>query len=263
MQLRCAQREVLNLRVCRGQCDTSVASSPSRPSRSREARWWASSSCWQRTFVASLNQIEGSSFISASQQASSTNPPNIDPIRSTHWSSTILSVRASWPRRTVEGLVEMWGERSTSRAHRLKIQPTSRGRLAPWGNSSTVTSFSNKKRRSHPLEAENTPSVTDPGQHRELISQMDFTTPCGLQRDWHLLAQCNKSCWQIKYWLWHTQHASGFMVPTYPHLCLSELFVSFFSVLLFWISICVSFLLIVSNQSVLFYVLCLLISLSV
>lgn len=158
-----------------------MASSPSSPSRSREARWWASSSCWQSTLAASAHQTDSSSFMSPlliSQSMSS--------IHQASWSircrSTRLSVRASWPRNTVEGLVEMWGERSSNRARRLNMQPTSRGRPALWGNSSTVTSFSSKNRRSHPLEAESRPSVTEPGQHQELIPQIDFKTCFDLHR---------------------------------------------------------------------------------
>ncbi|AWP12422.1 Hypothetical protein SMAX5B_019056 [Scophthalmus maximus] len=54
---------------------------------------------------------------------------------------------------------------------------------APWGNSSTVTSFSSRNRRSHLLEADGAPSVTEPGQQQEPISQTDFSSRCDLRRD--------------------------------------------------------------------------------
>lgn len=187
-QLSCAQREVLNLRVCWGQRDTSMASSPSRPNSSREASWCASSSRWQSTFADSLHQTNFPSFIkltSAFQPASSIHLPRVAPSQIAQCSSTRLSEWASWLRRTVEGLVEMWGERRSNRARRLNTQPRSRGRPTPWGNSSTVTSFSSKNLRSHPLEAGCTPFVTEPGRQRQLISQIDFKSWCDLQRVQH------------------------------------------------------------------------------
>ncbi|KAI3351267.1 hypothetical protein L3Q82_005817 [Scortum barcoo] len=57
------------------------------------------------------------------------------------------------------------------------MQLTSRGRLALCGNSSTVTSFSSKNQRSHPLEAES----LELSQHRLLIPQTDFKTWFDLQ----------------------------------------------------------------------------------